>query len=56
MNDANRHYSGEIQIVKIPILNDGKRNLIAKLAPYEEQMLELINNGDLVEFLEYSEY
>ncbi len=56
VNDANRHYSGEIQIVKIPILNDGKRNLIAKLAPYEEQMLELINNGDLVEFLEYSEY
>ncbi|MFR1296077.1 phospho-sugar glycosidase domain-containing protein [Coprobacillus cateniformis] len=56
VNDVNKHYSGEIQIVKIPIKNDGKRNLIARLAPNEEQMLELINNEDLVEFIEYYEY
>lgn len=56
VNDVNKHYSGEIQIVKIPIINDGKRNIIAKLAPYEEHMLELINNEDLVEFIEYYEY
>lgn len=56
VNDANKHYSGEIQIVKIPIINDGKRNLIARLAPNEDQMLELIQNEDLVEFLEYEEY
>ncbi len=56
VNDVNRHYSGEIQIARLPLLNDGKRNLIARLAPGEEQMLELINNEDLVEFMEYREY
>ena len=56
VNDTNRHYSGELQIVKEPIINDGKRNLIAKLAPHEEMMLELIQANDLVEFYEYSEY
>lgn len=56
VNDINRHYSGEIQIVKLPILNDGKRNLIARLAPDEEYMLELIDKNDLVEFFEYHTY
>lgn len=52
VNDYNRHYSGELQIVKIPIVNDGKRNLIARLAPGEEMILELIGANDLVEFYE----
>lgn len=55
VNDANRHYSGEIQIVRRPIINDGKRNYIARLAPFEDQMLEMIQDGDIVEFLEYTE-
>ncbi len=56
VNDNYRHYSGEIQIVKIPIANDGQRNLIAELAPGENMMLELINDGDIVEFYEYKPY
>lgn len=56
VNDHNRHYSGELQIVRIPIMNDGKRNLIATLAPGEERMLDLIEANDLVEFYEYEAY
>lgn len=56
VNDNYRHYSGELQIVREPIINDGKRNLIAHLAPDEEMMLDLINANDLVEFYEYRNY
>jgi len=42
--------------VKIPIANDGQRNLTAELAPGENMMLELINDGDIVEFYEYKPY
>lgn len=56
VNDHYRHYSGELQIVREPIINDGKRNLVARLAPQEELMLDLIEPNDLVEFYEYQEY
>ena len=56
VNDRNRHYSGEVQIVLIPIVNDGKRNLVARLADNEEMMMELIHTNDLVEFYEYYKY
>ena len=56
VNDTNRHYSGEVQIVRLPIINDGKRNLVGRLAPNEEMMLEMIQTNDLVEFYEYHEY
>ena len=56
VNDNYRHYSGEIQIVREPIVNDGKRNLIAKLAPHEEMLLDLIDANDLVEFYEFKTY
>lgn len=56
VNDYNRHYSGELQIARKPILNDGKRNLVARLAKDEDQMLALIHDNDLVEFYEYKEY
>ena len=52
VNDNYKHYAGEIQIVRIPIVNDGTRNLIGHLDEDEYQMMELINDGDLVEFLE----
>ncbi len=52
VNDNYKHYAGEIQIVKIPIVNDGKRNRIGHLDEDEYQMMELVNDGDLVEFLE----
>lgn len=52
VNDNYKHYAGEIQIVKIPIVNDGTRNLIGRLDEDEYQMMELVYDGDLVEFLE----
>lgn len=52
VNDNYAHYAGEIQIVKMPIVNDGTRNLVGKLADHEMEMLELINDGDNVGFVE----
>lgn len=51
VNDNYKHYAGEIQIVKIPIVNDGTRNRIGHLGDDEYQMMELINDGDIVKFL-----
>ena len=52
VNDNYKHYAGEVQIVKMPIVNDGTRNCVGHLDEDEYQMMELINDGDLVEFLE----
>ncbi len=52
VNDNYKHYAGEIQIVKKPIINDGTRNRIGHLDEGEYQMMELIYDGDIVEFLE----
>lgn len=52
VNDNYKHYAGEIQIVRIPIVNDGTRNRLGHLDAEEYQMMELIHDGDLVEFLE----
>lgn len=51
VNDSYKHYSGEIQIVRIPIRNDGQRNRIGKLAQNETDLLDLIQDGDLVTFI-----
>lgn len=51
VNDNYKHYAGEIQIVKMPIVNDGTRNLVGHLDAEEYQMMDLIYDGDLVEFL-----
>lgn len=52
VNDNYKHYAGEIQIVREPIINDGTRNRIGHLAPHEEEMFELICDGDNVRFIE----
>lgn len=51
VNDHYKHYAGEVQIVKKPIVNDGTRNRVGHLDADEYEMMELINDGDLVEFL-----
>lgn len=51
VNDNYKHYAGEVQIVKIPIVNDGTRNRVGHIDADEYQMLDLIHDGDLVEFL-----
>ncbi len=52
VNDNYKHYSGELQIVRIPIRNDGTRNLIGKLAKDETDLLDLITDGDIVTLIE----
>lgn len=54
VNDHYKHYAGEVQIVKIPIVNDGTRNRVGHLNENEMQLLELIQDGDIVEFLQKS--
>ncbi len=51
VNDNYRHYAGEIAIVKIPFANDGIRNLIGHLAEGEEELLDLIRDGQYIRFL-----
>ena len=53
MVNANyRHYMGELQVVRIPIANDGQRNRVGHLAPHEEELLALIGDGEYVRFVE----
>lgn len=52
VNDNYRHYAGEVQIARREIRNDGQRNLIGKLAAHEEEMLEMVKDGDFVRFTE----
>ncbi len=52
VNDNYKHYAGEVQIVKLPIVNDGTRNRVGHLDVDEYEMVRLIEDGDLVEFLE----
>lgn len=51
VNDSYKHYSGEVQIVRLPIRNDGQRNLVGKLAEGETDLLDLIQDGDIVTFV-----
>lgn len=53
MVNANyHHYMGELQVVRIPIANDGQRNRVGHLAPHEEELLALIPDGASVRFVE----
>ena len=52
VNNNYPHYAGEVQIVRMPIENDGIRNHAGKLAEGEMEMLSLIKDGDVVTFLE----
>lgn len=52
VNNNYAHYAGEVQIVRLPIENDGIRNHVGKLAEGEMDMLDLIQDGDVVTFLE----
>lgn len=50
VNDNYRHYAGEVQVVLLPMKNDGMRNLIGHIDFPENEMLELIKAGDVVVF------
>lgn len=51
VNDNYKHYSGEVQIVKEPMENDGERNYIGKISEEEKIMLELLDDISIVKFL-----
>ena len=51
VNDNYKHYAGEVQIVKQPIVNDGTRNRVGHIDDVEFEMMGLIFDGDIVEFL-----
>ncbi len=52
INENYQHYAGEVQIVLRPIVNDGTRNLIGHLQKEELEILNLIEEGAVVIFLE----
>ena len=52
VNDNYKHYAAEVQLVLKPILNDGTRNLVARLDPQEFELLSMVGDGDTVVFLE----
>ena len=51
VNDNYKHYAGEVQVVLEPIINDGTRNLVARIDPEEMTMFDTIGDNDLVVFL-----
>lgn len=51
VNDNYKHYAGEIQIVRMPVRNDGQRNLLGRLAEGEKDLFELIEDGSFVRFM-----
>ena len=51
VNDNYKHYAGEVQVVLSPIVDDGTRNLVARVDAEEMDMFDLIGDGDAVVFL-----
>lgn len=51
VNDNYKHYAGEVQVVLMPIANDGTRNLVGRIDEQELTMFDAIKDGDLVVFL-----
>ena len=52
VNDHYAHYRGEVQIVRIPIINDGTRNLVGHISNDEFYLFQLVNDGDCIRFLQ----
>ena len=52
VNNNYKHYVGEVQIALRPLKNDGIRNLIGTLNEDEMEILKLVNDGDVVIFLQ----
>lgn len=50
VNDNYKHYAGEIQIVLLPMKNDGQRNYLGSIVESEHMILELVNDLDIIEF------
>ncbi len=51
VNDNYKHYAGEVQVVLVPILNDGTRNLVGRINEQEMTLFDAIGQGDELVFL-----
>ena len=51
VNDNYKHYAGEVQVVLEPIVDDGTRNLVARIDAQEMDVFDLVGDGDAVIFL-----
>ncbi|MDO4536903.1 MAG: MupG family TIM beta-alpha barrel fold protein [Coriobacteriales bacterium] len=51
VNDSYKHYAGEVQVVLEPILNDGTRNLVARINEQEMTLFDVIGEGDELVFM-----
>ena len=52
VNNNYPHYAGEVQIALLPVINDGVRNRIGALSKTEMEILKLVNDGEVIVFLE----
>lgn len=52
VNNEYLNYSSEVQVVLVPIVNDGTRNLLGHISDQEMEMFDLIHDMDIVKFLE----
>ena len=52
VNNTYEHYSSEVQVVLMPMVNDGLRNLLGHISDEEMSVFELVNDMDIVQFLE----
>lgn len=52
VNDNYKHYCGELQVVTLPMKNDGTRNKVGYLDKDELMMMELVDTNEIVIFLE----
>ena len=50
VNDNYKHYAGEVQVVLEPIVDDGTRNLVARIDSQEMDLFDLVGDGDAVIF------
>ena len=50
VNDNYKHYCGEVQIVKLPMKNDGTRNKVGYLSEGEQMLASLINPFEIIIF------
>ena len=52
VNETSPSYMGEVQIVRLPMENDGERNLAGHLDKGEEILLDLVRDGEILVFEE----
>lgn len=55
VNSSYAHYQGELQIVLMPIVNDGTRNHIGHINEEEMKILEVMGENDALIFMEEKE-